>query len=163
MAAIAIGTVSRVTAWLAAEAPWRERLDSLRTYLKDHYTAQNLHNRVWLLWASVNMDGLLTAQQKDQLIEQILAKQQPNGGWSLGALGDFTHGEIKTPVTTPDGYATGLILHVLQLAGVTRQNPHVSKGLTWLCENQDPSGAWRAMSVNKKLTRVDRSGEGQCR
>jgi squalene-hopene/tetraprenyl-beta-curcumene cyclase len=128
----------------------RERLDSLRTYLKDHYAAQNLHNRIWLLWAAVNMNGLLTAQQKDQLVEQILAKQQSNGGWSLSALGDFTHGEIKTPVTTPDGYATGLILHVLQLAGVTKDNAHVGKGLTWLRENQDPSGVWRAASVNKK-------------
>ena len=50
---------------------------------------------------------------------------------------------------TPDGYATGLILHALQLAGLTKENPQVSKGLTWLRSNQDPSGAWRAMSVNK--------------
>ncbi len=128
----------------------RERLESLRAYLRKHYAAQNLHNRVWLLWASASMDGLWSAEQKEQLIEQILAKQQSNGGWSLGALGDFTHVEIKTPVTTPDGYATGLILHALQLAGVTKENPQVSKGLTWLRENQDPSGAWRAMSVNKK-------------
>ena len=128
----------------------RKRLDSLRTYLKEHYASQNLHNRVWLLWASAGMDGLLTAQQKDQLVEQLIAKQQSNGGWSLSALGDFTHGEIKTALTAPDGYATGLILHVLQLAGLNRENPQVSKGLTWLQENQDPSGAWRAVSVNKK-------------
>ena len=56
--------------------------------------------------------GSLSPEEKKQLIEQVLAEQQPSGGWSLGSLGDFTHGEIKTPVTTPDGYATGLILHV---------------------------------------------------
>jgi squalene-hopene/tetraprenyl-beta-curcumene cyclase len=128
----------------------QKRLDSMRTYLKEHYASQNLHNRIWLLWASADLDGLLTAPQKDQLIEQILAKQQSNGGFSLGSLGDFTHVEIKTALTAPDGYATGLILHVLQLAGLNKENPHVSKGLTWLRENQDPSGAWRASSVNKK-------------
>jgi squalene-hopene/tetraprenyl-beta-curcumene cyclase len=149
VAAIALGAVPGND--LAGEgAHTQKRLDSLRMYLKEHFASQNLHNRIWLLWASAGMDGLLTAQQKDQLIEQILAKQQSNGGWSLGALGDFTHGEIKTPATTPDGYATGLILHVLQLAGVTKDKPQVAKGLTWLRENQDPSGAWRAASVNKK-------------
>jgi hypothetical protein len=47
-----------------------------------------------------------------------------------------------------------LILHVLQVAGLSKENPHVSKGLAWLRSNQDPSGAWRATSVNK-----DRSPE----
>ena len=60
------------------------------------------------------------------------------GAWP--ALGDFTHVEIKTPITTPDGYATGLILHALQLASLSKQNPQVSKGLAWLRSNQDPSG-----------------------
>ena len=88
-------------------------------------------------------------REKDQLISEILAKQQANGGWTLGSLGDFTHGEVKAPATTPDGYATGLILHVLQLAGLPKDNPQVRKGLAWLRSNQDASGAWRATSVNK--------------
>ena len=149
VAAIAVGATPG-NARDGHERDSRERLDWLRTYLKKHYAAQNLHNRVWLLWAAANMEGLLTAEQKEQLVEQIFAKQHASGGWSLGSLGDFTHGEIKTPVTTPDGYATGLILHVLQLVGVPKDKPQVSKGLTWLRENQDPSGAWRAESVNKK-------------
>ena len=148
VAAIAVGATP-ANAPATKQTDTRERLDSLRTYLKEHYDNQNLHNRVWLLWASVNMDGLLTARQRDQLFEQLLAKQQASGGWSLGSLGDFTHGEIKTPITAPDGYATGLVLHVLQLAGLTKENPRVSDGLAWLRSNQDPSGAWRASSVNK--------------
>ena len=102
-----------------------------------------------MLWASSSLDGLLTPGQKEELVEQILAKQQASGGWTLASLGDFTHGEVKTPATTPDGYATGLILHVLQVAGLRKDNPQVSKGLSWLRSNQDPSGAWRATSVNK--------------
>jgi squalene-hopene/tetraprenyl-beta-curcumene cyclase len=127
----------------------RKGLDALRSYLTSHYAAQNLHNRAWLLWASSGLDGLLTSQQRDRLIEQILAKQQVGGGWSLGSLGDFTHVEIKTPSTAADGYATGLVLHALQLGGLPKEHPHVSKGLSWLRSNQDPTGAWRATSVNK--------------
>ena len=56
---------------------------------------------------------------------------------------------MTSQLTTPDGYATGLILHVLQLAGLSKENPQVSKGLSWLRSNQDPTGAWRATSVNK--------------
>ena len=125
-----------------------EGLDSLRKYLTKQFGSQNLHNRVWMLWASANMDRLLTPQEKDKLVEQIFAKQQANGGWSFASLGDFARKDV-TQVTTPDGYATGLILHVLQVAGLGKENPHVSKGLAWLRANQDPTGAWRAASVNK--------------
>jgi squalene-hopene/tetraprenyl-beta-curcumene cyclase len=148
VAAIAIGAAPGHDI-AASAADTRERLDSLRTYLRSNYAKQNLHNRAWLLWASSDFDGLLNPHEKNQLIAQLLAAQQTCGGWSLGALGDFTHVEIKSPITTPDGYATGLILHALQLGGLSKDNPHVSKGLAWLRSNQDPSGAWRAMSVNK--------------
>jgi squalene-hopene/tetraprenyl-beta-curcumene cyclase len=133
-----------------AEGKSHDGTEWLRGYLKKQYATQNLHNRVWLLWASTSMDGLLTPAQKDELVAQIFAKQHTTGGWSLGSLGDFTHGEIKTPIPTPDGYATGLIAHVLQLAGLPKDNAGVAKGLAWLRENQDPSGPWRAFSVNKK-------------
>jgi squalene-hopene/tetraprenyl-beta-curcumene cyclase len=148
VASIAVGAAPG-NGLAGVEGDSRERLNSLRAYLKANYATQNLHNRTWLLWASSGMDGLLSPREKDQLIEQILAKQQAGGGWSLGSLGDYTHVEVKAPVTTPDGYATGLILHVLQVAGLPKEHPRVKKGLTWLRENQDPSGAWRAISVNK--------------
>jgi squalene-hopene/tetraprenyl-beta-curcumene cyclase len=150
IAAIAVGAgVDREGAEKKADA--QSRVQSLRDYLASHYEAQNLHNRAWLLWASsAGLDGLLSGVRKDQLIEQLLAKQQPGGGFSLGSLGDFTHGEIKTPNPNADGYATGLVLHALQLAGVPKEHPAIRKGLDWLRANQDASGAWRATSVNKR-------------
>jgi squalene-hopene/tetraprenyl-beta-curcumene cyclase len=148
IAAIAVGTApGSVLASTGGES--KERLDSLRDYLRKNYASQNLHNRVWMLWASSSLDGLLTPREKDQLIEQILSKQQASGGWSLASLGDFARKGVTSQLTTPDGYATGLILHVLQVAGLSKENPQVSKGLSWLRSNQDPTGAWRAMSVNK--------------
>ena len=44
----------------------------------------------------------------------------------------------------------GLVLHVLQTAGVGRDRPAVAKGLAWLRANQAPTGEWRCASVNKK-------------
>jgi hypothetical protein len=149
MAAIAVGSAP-ANGLSSTEGDSHQQLDSQRDYLKQRFGSQNLHNKVWMLWASATTSGLLTQEEKDRLIAQLLAKQHTTGGWSLGSLGDFTRGEIKTPATTPDGYATGLILHVLQVAGLAQENPQISKGLIWLRENQDPSGAWRAASVNKK-------------
>lgn len=149
LAAIAVGAAPGSGPGKPAEDS-RNGTEWLRSYLKKQYANQNLHNRVWLLWASTTMEGLLTPAQRDGLITQIFAKQHATGGWSLGSLGDFTHGEIKTPIATPDGYATGLIAHVLQLAWIPKDDARVAKGLVWLRENQDPSGAWRAASVNKK-------------
>ncbi len=126
----------------------QEQFEWLRDYLRKRFDAQNLHNRIWMLWASASTDGLLTPEEKAKLVSQILAKQQASGGWSLGSLGDFARKGVNQ-VTTPDGYATGLILHVLQLAGLPKENPVVKNGLSWLRSNQDPTGAWRAASVNK--------------
>jgi squalene-hopene/tetraprenyl-beta-curcumene cyclase len=148
LAAIAVGSAPGC-GQCASDGNSHERLESLRNYLKQQFPSQNLHNRVWMLWASATTDGLLTQEEKDRLIQQLVAKQDATGGWSLGSLGDFTRNEIKSPSKTPDGYATGLILHALQLAGVPKEKPQVKKGLTWLRENQDASGAWRALSVNK--------------
>ncbi len=95
LAAIAVGT-ARENGYAPAEGDSKERLASLREYLKKNHASQNLHNRAWTLWAAAKMDGLLTPQQKDQVVAQLLAKQQPGGGWSLGALGDFAQGrEIR--------------------------------------------------------------------
>ena len=138
LAAIAIGSAPGYDL-AGAAGEIKERASSLREYLKKHFELQNLHDQVWMLWASATMDGLLTRQEKDRLIAKILAKQQAGGGWSLGSLGSYTRKDVKAP----DGYATGLILHALQEAGIAKDDPQVSKGLAWLRSNQDPTGAWR--------------------
>ena len=101
-----------------------------------------------MLWASTKMDGLLKGEQKDQLIKQILAKQQPGGGFSLGSLGTFARKGVNDQSKTSDGYATGLILHSLQLAGVSKDSPQVAKGLA--CPGRiRQNRRLRAASLNK--------------
>jgi hypothetical protein len=147
MAAIAVGSAPghvRVSDFGAK----RPQAGALRAYLKKHYPLQNLHNQIWMLWASACLDGLLAPEEQRFLIVQILAKQQSSGGWDTGSLGHFARKDV-TKNTQPDGYATGLILHVLQVAGQSKDEPQIAKGLAWLKANQDPTGAWRASSINK--------------
>jgi squalene-hopene/tetraprenyl-beta-curcumene cyclase len=133
-----------------ANADVDKRVQLLRDYLHDHGAKQNLFNRVWLLWASTGLDGLLTAEERKVLVGELLAAQQTDGGWRLASLGDFKRGDGTPQDTTSDGYATGLVVHVLLTAGVPKEDPKVAKGLDWLRTNQSVTGAWPCNSVNKK-------------
>lgn len=126
-----------------------ERVEALRGYLRTHYDAQDLHNRAWLLWASSRVDGLLTKPERDQLVDHLLAKQRPGGGWDLGSLGPYKRGDGTPLPSTPDGYATGLVLHALRQAGVAADQPGVIEGMKWLRANQRADGSWVGHSVNK--------------
>ena len=159
LAAIAVGTAG------ASAAESRDKNEPsgprlLRDYLTTNFAAQNLHNRVWLLWASTTMEGLLTPHDKKQLVEQIFAKQQESGGWSLATLGDYKKKDVAPDIGKPDGYATGLILHVLQLAGLPKEDSHISAGLSWLRESRRGRRMARPVAQQDPRTRVAHSGQG---
>jgi hypothetical protein len=118
--------------------------------LSAHLEEQNLHNRLFALWASTAIDGLLAPGRRQQIIDQVLAKQQKDGGWNLPSLVDCRRQDGTPQETAPDGYATGLALHALQLAGVGRDRPAVARGLAWLRANQQSDGRWVAASLNKR-------------
>src|SRR2546422_7546094 len=105
-----------------------------------------------LLWASAKMPGLLVPEQQGSIINEVLRKQQADGGWSLSSLvgtwkrADGTPLEVKS-----DGYATGLITLALQQAGLPRENVHLKQGLSWLVRNQNKTeGLWPAYSLNRR-------------
>jgi len=70
--------------------------------------------------------------------------------WLEPVLARHIHSEDGTPqVTASDGYATGLILHVLQTAGFAANDSTIAKGLG--CSGPTRSHwEWRAFSLNKK-------------
>jgi squalene-hopene/tetraprenyl-beta-curcumene cyclase len=149
LAAIAVGTApSYYQPGAAADVD--KSVKRLQGYLQGQLKTQNLNNRIWMLWASTALDGLLDKDQRSQIAQAILDKQQDDGGWCLSSFGKYTRAGGEAQETASDGYATGLALHVLQLAGHGKDDAKIAKGLAWLRSHQEPTGEWRASSVNKK-------------
>jgi hypothetical protein len=132
-------------------------LSALQKYLASHYAAQPLLNKVVALWAEVSYSGVVTADEKKTLLNDLNTRQHPDGGWSTTDLGSWERRD-KTPLETrSDGYATGVIVLVLEQNGAGERrgsrgtaNPEVQRGLSWLVANQDKeTGAWPAWSLNK--------------
>src|SRR5262249_4727545 len=127
----------------------KEGLARLRQYLTKN-AAPDLHHRLWLLWASVKLDGLLPAAQREQTIKDLRALQRDDGGWALPALGDWKrhNGRPNDKQAASDGYATGLVVYVLRQAGVGKDDPAIQKGVKWLTANQRESGRWFTRSLS---------------
>jgi len=158
LAAIAVGTAPGYYT-PGTDADTDARVGLLGDYLKSGLQRQNLHNRVWGLWASAKVEGILTKAEQQKLIKQLLEQQHEDGGWSLSSLGTWMRSDGTEQETGSDGYATGLVLHVLQIAGVAKDDVKIAKGLDWLKSNQSPMGAWRGVSVNKKRDPASHSGK----
>jgi len=169
-----------VAAVAAGEAPDNYRaapeiqnnLKLLREYLGREYPNQSPINHVVLLWASEELPGLLTRNQQEAIIDEVVRDQRADGGWSLASLcwtrkdwsamslvklwlrSDATPLEPKS-----DGYATGLITFALEKADLPRVDAHLKQGLAWLVRNQNKTeGRWPAYSVNGR--RDPSSGTG---
>jgi hypothetical protein len=143
-----------------------DHLKALRGYLRSHYDKQPLLNKIVALWASAWFPDVLPAADREKLAASLYALQRPDGGWSLNDLGAWQRMDNSPPETRPDGYATGLIVLVLEeaLDRAPRTDPraeaHIRRGLAWLQANQDQiTGAWPAWSLNKK--RDPQSNTGQ--
>jgi squalene-hopene/tetraprenyl-beta-curcumene cyclase len=158
LAAIAVGTAPGYYT-PGADRENDARVELLRGYLKDRLPKQNLHNRAWGLWAAAKVEGILTEAERKGLINQLLNKQQADGGWGLPSLGTWVRSDRTAQETASDGYATGLILHVLQTAGVPKGQVKVARGLDWLKRSQSVTGLWRSVSVVKKRDPASHSGK----
>ena len=148
LAALAVGTAPGYY-HVGADAKVDANVEMLRAYLRDRLPDQNLNNKVWLLWASTTVPDLLSAADREAIIAAVFQKQQADGGWSLSSLGTKSPSGF-TPDAKADGYATGLVLHALQEAGITARDARIAHGLAWLRSHQSASGAWPARSVNRK-------------
>jgi len=115
-------------------------------------------NKVVELWASARMPGLLTAEQRGKLLDDLKSRQRKDGGWSLTNLGTWERVDTTPLETREDGYATGLIVLALEENQVKDET--VARGVAWLKANQDKTtGAWPAWSLNKN--RDPKSNIGQ--
>jgi hypothetical protein len=158
LAAIAIGTAPGYYP-PGSDADSTGHVKLLQGYLKNGLPRQNLHNQTLALWAAAKVEGTLTQAEKKKLVEQLLERQREDGGWSLPSLGAWVRSDGTAQETASDGYATGLVLHVLQTAGMSKNDAKIAKGLDWLKHHQTTTGAWRGVSVNKKRDPVSHAGK----
>jgi squalene-hopene/tetraprenyl-beta-curcumene cyclase len=161
IAAIAVGSAPEN---YRATPEIQNNLQSLREYLDREYSSQPLLNRMTLLWASTKLPGLLTPQRQKSIIDDVLSRQQADGGWSLfplaktwhdlgpsAAVGKWKRADGSPQETRSDGYATGLAIYVLQQSGVPRDSDQIKRGREWLIKNQNKTeGLWIAYSLNKR-------------
>jgi squalene-hopene/tetraprenyl-beta-curcumene cyclase len=147
LAALAVG-IARGYDLQSAEV--RPRVEKLKTYLRAQFADENVFNRLAVLRASSDLQGLLTEAERTKLTEQVLAIQRDDGGWSLASLGEFKRSDGTPEETASDGLATGFVLDALRTSGLPRTHPGVVMGLEWLRRNQQKDGGWAAVSLNKK-------------
>jgi len=148
LAAIAAGSAPK-----EYQASVQDEVKMLSEYLQREQAGQSLLNRVVLLWASTKLPALLTADQKKQIVAELLGKQQEDGGWSASSLvlNTWKRRDSTALPSVSDGYATGLVSFVLERAGVPRSGAQLKGALSWLARNQDKTtGVWAATSLNKQ-------------
>jgi squalene-hopene/tetraprenyl-beta-curcumene cyclase len=128
----------------------KEGLSRVTSFLKTN-PAPDLHHRIWLLWASQRVDGLLDKKIQESIITEILQKQRDDGGWTLASLGNWMrHDKSANDANGPsDGYATGLVVYVLRQAGVKSSDAPIRRGVEWLKSHQTESGRWFTRSLNR--------------
>lgn len=149
LAAIAIGSAPGDYKSEPAIQPGIKRMED---WLRKGMDAQTPIDRVALLWASAKLPGLLTEDQQKLIIEQTLAKQQADGGFSISSLVGAWKRKDNTPLdTASDGYATGLVAFALEKIAAPQAQENLNRALAWLSHNQNPAdGRWPASSLNKK-------------
>src|SRR5262249_11203238 len=90
LAAVAVGMAGKD---YYDQANVRANVAALKKYLKTQSANQPLHHRAVALWASSRLPGILTEQERKELIEELLGAQEANGGWSLPRLGQKASGK----------------------------------------------------------------------
>lgn len=88
-----------------------------------------------------------TPKELDAGIEQLLARQNKDGGW----------GQIKDSAS--DAYATGQALYFLNIAGVKSNRPEIERAVAFLVNTQKENGSWpmtsRAHPGEKPMTKPE--------
>ena len=129
----------------------RPEAGELLAYLHREQAAQPLHNRMMLLWASGGFPEVLPAAVRNALADEVWKKQQPDGSWTMEALGPFPAHAHAPRAEGGNAYATAFAAYVLGQSAGDLANPKLARALAWLRAHQDPEcGCWQAVSMNEQ-------------
>jgi len=128
----------------------RRNVAALTAYLRAEQGNTPLHNRLFLLWASSKLHGLLSNPDKAAILAELGRKQEADGGWTLGSLGPWNQHDAAPPSVGSNSYATALAAFALEQAGLKSSDLVLSRALTWLRTHQNADGYWPAESMNHK-------------
>jgi squalene-hopene/tetraprenyl-beta-curcumene cyclase len=124
-------------------------LEKIRKYFRNNPPA-NMHHRAMKVLASLHVDGIMTNDERQDVIRYLLTLQKSDGGWGLATLGNWKRSDGKEQdYESSDGYGTGFVLYVLRSAGVPKEDPRIRKGIAWLKTHQRASGRWFTRSMRK--------------
>lgn len=148
-ASLAAMAVAQMPPAYRARPDVRERVEALTAYLRREAATQPLHNRITALWAASRLQGVMAAPERKAVIQALWKAQQPDGGWTLEALGPWSpHKGAPPQPTGSHSYATAFAAMVLTETG--SKDKRLKKALEWLRAHQEQeSGAWPAPSMNK--------------
>ena len=121
-------------------------LEKIRRFLKNNPPA-SLHHRAMIAWTSCYVGDLMNKQGQTKTLNQLLALQRPDGGWSTpGLLADWKGLKRKDgkphDTKTSDAYATGFTIIVARELGISSRDQRLVRGIDWLLNNQRVSGKW---------------------
>jgi len=89
-----------------------------------------------------------TAERAADLLAQLRARQNPDGGWAWRGTGDS------------DAFATGQSLYALNQSSLRADDPVVQRGVGHLIKSQQADGSWlvpsRAISAATNQSRLDK-------
>lgn len=146
LAAIAVGVAPERYAQTEVA---KRGVEGIRRYLSKN-SPPTLHHSAMLLWAASYTEGLLTSEQKTEIVEKLRGLQREDGGWALASLGDWERADGKEQDTsTSDGYGTAFVIYALRRADVAADAAEIQRGITWLKKHQRESGRWFTRSLNR--------------
>jgi squalene-hopene/tetraprenyl-beta-curcumene cyclase len=150
-AAIAALAIGKAPTDIRATSDAEPRIRALVDFLNDDLPSRPGHVKLAVLWASTTMPSILSAEAKRAIVNEVLKKQQRDGGWSLDALGPWSE-HPSAPASLDragsNSYATAFTAYVLREARAG--SARTDAALAWLRSHQDrTTGAWPAASMNK--------------
>lgn len=88
-------------------------LEKVREYFKNN-PPKSLHHRAMLAWCSIRVDGIFTPQQRQTTLDELLALQLEDGGWSTSGFLTDWHGLERQDgqaldTLTSDGYGVPVL------------------------------------------------------